>query len=663
MDPQAQNGTPQPPPPPPGFVPMNQDTSQAGNAPPPPPGFVPINASGSGAQPAQTAQPANPANPNNEGLYAMHSPDGRAVQIPYSKVHTSIQNGYLFGDKGTLQKYARDHAADPLSEGRVEQYLDQHPWVAAPVNALVGVGTGVDKTVTGLDRTPRTRFETELQLAAAKPTKGAVQGVGEASENVAEYFTGEELLSLLGKGAEGLALAEKLKNMTGLAQMLGKYPMLAKVLKIGSTVVKQGTIAGAQTYAKTGGDAGAAATAAGETGLLSGGLSTLGAGGAAIKTARAGTAEADAAAAAARVQTATESAAAANRATEEARAADSATYSDVARGAAKPHMEAINAARGNAQPMLASGAKVIDVDHILNTTHDFTGAADRLTEVNDEAYDALDKATDGRFRDLNKEVAKAQKAAWKGGNDEKGAYIEKLNEMEDLLNGHMGEAGMEELPAVKASWTQSYILRDIGNTLDRNLRGLPGASEVSNAQRGINGKGLHNDLLRLVKDYTRPKLEQVLGPGRLDTLEQIAERNMTDKQRQVFNGGVRTVAQELERMEQAAPTAKPPAQRMIGLGKRAGAVAIGGLAAHAAGMTPYWGMAAGEAGYEATHAVMNAIKANPKIAQNFMFALESGATAKRYGPFIAEMIQKNQTDASREQQAEEAPKEEGGSEQ
>jgi len=396
---------------------------------------------------------------------------------------------------------------------------------------------------------------------------------------------------------------------------------------------------------------------------LSGGLSTLRAGGAAIKTARAGTAEADTAAAAAREQTATESAAAANRATEEARAADSSAYSDVARGAAKPHMEAINAARGNAQPMLALGAKAVDIDHVLNTTHDFTGAADRLTEVNNEAYDALDKATDNRFRDLNKEVAKAQKAAWKGGNDEKGAYIEKLNEMEDLLNGHMGEAGMEELPAVKASWKQSYILRDIGNTLDRNLRGLPGASDVSNAQRGINGKGLHNDLLRLVKDYTRPKLEQVLGPGRLDTLEQIAEKNMTDKQRQVFNGGVRTVAQELERMEQTAPNAKPPAQGMTGLGKRAGAAAIGGLAAHAAGMTPYWGMAAGEAGYEATHAVLNAIKANPKIAQNFMFALESGATAKHFGPFIAEMIQKNQTEASRERQAEEAPKEEGGSEQ
>jgi hypothetical protein len=58
---------------------------------------------------------------------------------------------------------------------------------------------------------------------------------------------------------------------------------------------------------------------------------------------------------------------------------------------------------------------------------------------------------------------------------------------------------------------------------------------------------------------------------------------------------------------------------------------------------------------EAYTTVMNALKANPKIGQNFMFALESGATAKRYGPFIAEMIQKNQTDASRERQAEEAP--------
>jgi hypothetical protein len=80
--------------------------------------------------------------------------------------------------------------------------------------------------------------------------------------------------------------------------------------------------------------------------------------------------------------------------------------------------------------------------------------------------------------------------------------------------------------------------------------------------------------------------------------------------------------------------------------------AVGGAVGHYAE-----GAAAGTAtagGIEGYNAVMNALKTNPKVAQNFLFALESGATAKRFGPFIAEMIQKNQTDASRERQAEEA---------
>ena len=601
---------------------MNQDTSQAGNAPPPPPGFVPMNASGSGAQPAQTAQSANPENPNNEGLYAMHSPDGRAVQIPYSKVHTSIQNGYLFGDKGTLQKYARDHAADPLSEGRVEQYLDQHPWVAAPVNALAGLGTGALKTATGLDRTPTTRGETELQLAAATPTKGPVQAAGEAAENVGEFFTGDELLSFLGKGAEGLGMAEKLKSMTGLAQTLEKYPMLAKVLKIGSTAVKQGTIAGGQTYAKTGGDAGAAATAAGGTALLSGGLSTLGAGGAAIKTARAGVPE--------------------------AAAAGSADYAAEARGAAEPHLnrvsDAIESTRSGApnpgtdlaprDALATVGEKTAEVNKVLDQIHDFTGAADKLAEVNDAGYSALDKITGGKFRALNAEVAAAQKASYKGVEGADALYKNKLAEMDDLIESTKGKVTPETVQALKSSWRQTYQLRDFGNIWDRNLNGVPGSSNVSAEQRGINGKGLMRGLQQAVRNYGRPSIEQSLGPGRLENLENIARMNQTNPQRAAFNKGVWEVMRHLEQ----------------------GAI-LGGAAGGAAG---HWeaGAAAGTGiagGMEAYTTVMNALKANPKIGQNFMFALESGATAKRYGPFIAEMIQKNQTDASRERQAEEAP--------
>ncbi len=55
--------------------------------------------------------------------------------------------------------------------------------------------------------------------------------------------------------------------------------------------------------------------------------------------------------------------------------------------------------------------------------------------------------------------------------------------------------------------------------------------------------------------------------------------------------------------------------------------------------------------------VLNAVKTNPRIGQNFLFALESGATAKKYGPFLATMIQQQETQASRERLATES---EGG---
>lgn len=230
--------------------------------------------------PAAPAAPAPAASSGSggEGTYAMHSPDGRPVQIPYSKVHTQIQNGYLFQDQNTLKQYARDLAADPLAEDRVDQFLDAHPWIGAPVNGLLGAGTGVLKLVTGLDRTPTTRGETEAQLAAARPARGMGEAGGEMAENVAEFFGGDELLSLLGKGAAALPLAEKLKAMTGMAQLLEKYPPLAKLAKIGSTVVKQGTIAGGQTYVKSGGDTGAAAQTAAETAGVGGVIGAAGEG-------------------------------------------------------------------------------------------------------------------------------------------------------------------------------------------------------------------------------------------------------------------------------------------------------------------------------------------------------------------------------------------------
>jgi hypothetical protein len=233
--------------------------------PPLPPGAV-LNNAPPRPQPAQDAIAANlGANPRGEGTYSMTAPAGPAINVPYSQVHQALDQGHVFTDKANLQNYARDHAADPLDESRVDQWIDKHPILSGalgPYEGIIGGARGLVKTATGLLPAPTTRAGTELQMFAAESPRHWQQGTGEATENVGEFFSGEEFLKLLGNVGPMMTAAEKLKTVTGLAQLVEKVPMIGKLLKIGESAAKQGTIAGAQTFAKTG-DVGTAATAGG----------------------------------------------------------------------------------------------------------------------------------------------------------------------------------------------------------------------------------------------------------------------------------------------------------------------------------------------------------------------------------------------------------------
>jgi hypothetical protein len=568
----------------------------------------------------------------------MHDPAGIVRPVGYHQVHRALDAGFLFADKPNLQTYARDHAADPLDESRADQWIDKHPILGFPLAAATGAGKGLMKTLTGFDRPPTTRAETEAQMFAAQPARGLQEGLGEATENVGEFFTGEELLGMLGRAGTVMKAADKFKTVTGLAQLIEKVPMVGKLLKIGASAAKQGTISAGQTYVKTGGDTSAALTAGAAGAAAVPVLQGAGAVGSAIGTMRRASGEAaaeEAAAAAARETAATQSREA---------------YAETARGAIRPHLEETNVARNVPQqevmmnqpggkPAVPTGRMAatatgkpapaqIDIDSVLRQTHDFTGAADRLTAINDEAYNQFDTATNGRFRQINGEVAAAQNAMRKGEQGAAQLYKQKLGEMDQLIDSTGGEMTPEMKAAAKSGFRQSYVLRDFGNLWDRNLNGVPGASQASQAQRGINGKGLLTDLQRAVKLYGRPQVEAALGSGRLDNLEEIAQQNMTAAKRVQFNRGVWEIMKRLH----------------------VGAV-LGGAAG---GLVGHWaeGAAVG-AGAVGTGEVINAIKTNPKIAQNFLFALQSGATAERYGPFIATMIQKAMTDSSLQQQQQE----------
>jgi hypothetical protein len=448
-------------------------------------------------------------------------------------------------------------------------------------------------------------------------------------------------MGILGKTAQALGSAEKLKQAQQVSTVLQKNPLLAKLLRLGVTAAKTGTISGGQTLLKTD-DPDAAMRSGLEAGTLDfglGGVTDLGkAGIAAARTPG-------------------------NAAAAEAASQGAEAYTAEARRAVEPHLTAINdavdsgarpgapGAQGGAAGDLiprnalerpgAAGAgagaqipppttpsgKLLDVDHILSQVHDFTGAADRLTEVNKAGYEALEQITGAKFRDLNDEVQAAQKAMWRGDPGAEALYKGKQAEMDALIDSTKGAINRETVDALKNSWRQSYMLKDFGRMWDKSLNGVPGSTRISTEQRGIDGKVLMKQLQGAVNRYGRFTIDRTLGPGRLDVLEQIAQKTSTQAGRINFYNGLREVFKSMEK----------------------GAV-LGGVAGHFAGS---WAGGAGigaasGAAFEGIPRVLDAIKTNPKIAQNFLFALDSGASAEKYAPFVAEMIQRLNTQSSEE---------------
>jgi hypothetical protein len=265
--------------------------ADAGGSPPPVSvsNPAPAVASPPRPQPAQDAiTDGLTANPKGEGTYEVKGPRG-IIRVPYSSVRAAAKQGYTFTNNQDLTTYAKDYEADPINEGAVDHYLNTAPWWDVPshiVNQLRGMGAGVESTVAGAEKIgkrmsghgdePLRPAEQALQVEAAKPGHNPVEDQGNLEENIGEFFSGDELLGLLGKSAEALPAIDKLKQAQQVASTLSQNPLIAKLLRIGVSAVKNGAIAGGQTYAKTGGDTGAAVAAGATTAI--GGAALEGAG-------------------------------------------------------------------------------------------------------------------------------------------------------------------------------------------------------------------------------------------------------------------------------------------------------------------------------------------------------------------------------------------------
>ena len=610
------------------------------------------------------------ANPNSEGLYQMKHESGEVKQVPYSNVERALQSGYrlpggsnLMGQPtGELGRYTKDKTNDPKFKsavtGAVSNATDlplENLGKGALKSAAQGigglmqivhdhVGSGGDPADVmdykkanphasdeealqaiegGYRGETTTKSRAQLKEAAQflqdNPQHGFWQNLGGVGETVGELLSG---LGIEDGTAEGkvMSFADRIGARLKTAKFLEQNPKIAKLAAIGAkathAAVKGAAEAGGQTYVHTGGDADAAGTAAELGGAAGAGLSAAGDAISGVRGKLASVAG-ETGPATTTVEGVELPKPKGADLTPEQQAAATA-YSRTAREAGRPHLEAI-------------GEDPWVVDSRLQELHDFTGVANELKAANNARGEALNNATGGRFKTLNAEVGEAQQAAFRGGEAEEKVYQNKMREMQDLLDKTPG--GSKEAETLKKSWRQSYILSDAGKMLDRSLDGIPGESGISRQQRGINGKKLQTGLQSLVRRYGYDTVDTALGQGRLKGLEAIAEATKTNAGRQEFNTAIGHIA------------------------KAIGGASIGGSVGHAVGhavggtaggyIGGSIGAAAGARSEEAMRRVIDAVRTNPKIAQNLLFAIDSGASPDRYAPMIAGMISHVESDGEK----------------
>jgi len=247
-------------------------------------GLVPSASPSTNGAPAPAAPAASSAileNSAKEPVFRMSSDDGTEAGIPYSKIATgpALKAGWRFADPREEARFLHSYMHDP--QGSFTKGLSYIMGQDPVLQFYSGVGGEALKTITGLSRFIMAALgnpagqgagqeaENDPERAAERPAQGMAEQAGALGENMAEFAGGDELLKAVSKGALSLGEAAKIEQEVKKGSKLGELALAS---------LRQGAVAGGQTFAKTGGNVGAAATAAGATAATGIALGGAGAG-------------------------------------------------------------------------------------------------------------------------------------------------------------------------------------------------------------------------------------------------------------------------------------------------------------------------------------------------------------------------------------------------
>jgi hypothetical protein len=680
---------------------------QAGTPPPPAPGGGSWFASNAPSPANGTADLT--ANTGKEPVYRMQSDDGTEAGVPYSKIATgpALHMGYRFTDPQEEARFLHAYLHDP--KGSFTKALSLQMQQDPILRFYSGVGGEALKTLIGLgdfiykalgqplgqvqQGAQGNGLGAQIRAAAAKPAEGVAENLGAAGETVAEFAVGDEVLKMLPE----LAGAEKLKAATQIAKLAETHPTLAKVLQLGADSLRQGTVAGGQTFAKTGGNVGAATLAAGATTALAGTVGgALSATGSAV--ARRATTLEDVGGVATPVPAEVRAA----RMTPQQQAGQAAIRS-AAQGAARSNLNELQESLTPPRTAPQARGEVVGGGGMLETQDANIARAhiENLNRVVDSPeFERMPPAT-------QREVLEARADAGR----QMAQYHDKvLRQFEGAARPNFEPIDVEGMVRRTGSFTEAAqtvedqavrgyeVLNDATggkfNAVRQQLKdawgaykGASGAEAQQAAEKGVDAA--EAQMTRLLEG-----LRGVVNDRELDgfndafrnaqTLHRVAAavdgsfsgnaaKSARSWEYRGFDGG--RLMNNLSRLERKL--GRPAIDRVIGhdtmdtlyrvaelnrtqtqrarFGAAVHAIAstqaihhltaasVGGIAGYRA--THSWeGAALGAvtgAGMEAgTRAVMNAVLTNPQIARHLIFALDAGARPENYGPLIGGLIAK-----------------------
>lgn len=302
---------------------------------------------------------------------------------------------------------------------------------------------------------------------------------------------------------------------------------------------------------------------------------------------------------------------------------------------------------GMDQPGLAQ----INIPEAVKNIGSHTEAADAYLQHLEQGYDELaDRgALSGESTQTYNSLKNAYKEAEDGVRGAAGtqALAKAENAAEEAHQNMMkflDRVGItpKETSGIEQGYRNYIKIRDVAKAVDSSFNLNPYLSNNSRLYRGFNGDRLQQNLSDLVDKYGAPEMQRIMGRDGLETLSQVAEMNSSRAGAQEFGQATNAIAKFMSKAGMI------PARIAGG--------AVGAASAHMLGVPWYVTMPAGAVAAEgsaaATRAVYNAITTNPRIAQNVIFALKSGARPQNYVPLIAGLIQQDNTERARQKQSE-----------